>query len=331
MGPGAIAHTFARAVASLEACEIVAVGSRDTGRARAFAEEHNVPVALEGYQALAEHPEVEAVYVATPHSAHRDAALLAIAAGKHVLVEKSFTRNAAEAREVVDAARAAGVFCMEAMWTRFLPRHVVVRHLARSGALGEIVQVSADLGHRLAHVPRMREPELAGGALLDLGVYPISFIVSLLGCPTSVTTFGSHYETGVDAGAAVHLAFDGSTAAGSGPAAAAARATATATTTMVATTPKRAWVAGTEGFCDLDPDFHGPGGLTVDLGWPGGAVRWDGPAEDRGGFEFQIAEVARRVAAGETESPIMPLDETVAIMELMDGVRRDLGVIFPGE
>ncbi|MDO5494961.1 MAG: Gfo/Idh/MocA family oxidoreductase [bacterium] len=316
IGPGGIAHKFARNVASATACRVTAVASRERERAERFAHEHGIPAAVEGYGTLAEREDVDAVYVATPHSAHRDAALLAIAAGKHVLVEKAFTRNAAEAREVVAAAREAGVFCMEAMWTRFLPRHVVARHLVRSGLVGDVVQIVADHGQPLTHIPRLVRPELAGGALLDLGVYPISFIVGLLGRPDAVDAFGHLWETGVDVSSVTHLTYPG--------------ASGVATTTMLAPTPTRAFVGGTDGWIALDTPFYGPGGLEVlRRGWEA-PVRWSGVPDD-GGFEFQVAEAARCVAEGLTESPVLPLDETVAIMEIMDAVRASLGVRFPGE
>nr|NLD39934.1 Gfo/Idh/MocA family oxidoreductase [Actinomycetales bacterium] len=314
VGPGGIAHKFARNVREGTGCEVTAVGSRDQARAEAFAAQHGLAVAVEGYGELVTREEVDAVYIATPHSAHREAALLAIEAGKHVLIEKAFTRNAAEAREVVAAARAASVFCMEAMWSRFLPHQVVARHLVRSGLLGELVEVVADHGQALTHVPRLLDPALAGGALLDLGVYPISFIVSMLGEPLAVDALGHRSESGVDAISVSNLSYPGAIGVG--------------TTTLLASTPTRAFVAGREGCLEFDSRFYEPGGLTATLGEQ--VVRWEG-TPTLGGFEFQVAEVAHGVAAGQTESAVLPLHETVVVMEVMDAVRRALGARFPGE
>ncbi len=315
VGPGGIAHKFARNVTDGTAGSVVAVGSRELARAEAFAAAENVPYAVGSYQELCQRDDIDAVYVATPHSAHLEAAQLAIAAGKPVLVEKAFTRNATEARELVAAARAAGTFLMEAMWTRFLPHHVVARALTAAGAIGEVVSVVADHGQRLTHVPRLITRELAGGALLDLGVYPISFIHSLLGAPSEIHSYGKAWETGVDATSVTHMGYP--------------NAVAVATTSLVSTTPTRAFIGGSGGSIEFDRLFYTPGGLRVRIG-EGQPIQWDG-VPTVGGFEFQIAEVARCVAAGEPESAVLPLAHSIAIMETMDEVRRQLGASFPGE
>ena len=314
VGAGGIARKFTANAREGTASRVVAVGSRDLARAESFAAEEGVQTAVGSYTELVAREDVDAVYVATPHSGHRDAALLAIAAGKHVLVEKAFARNAREGREVVQAAQVAGVFVMEAMWTRFLPHQVAARAIISSGAIGEVVEVVADHGQALTHVPRLMDPELAGGALLDLGVYPISFIHSILGTPRQVHAEGTRTATGVDETSVTQLAYD--------------RVLAVATTTLRSLTPTRAWVGGTDGLVEFDCGFFAPGGLTVRLG--SREVRWDG-APTVGGFEFQIAEVARCVAEGRTESEILPLAQSVAVLETMDEIRRQLGVAFPGE
>lgn len=314
LGPGGIARKFAANGREGTATRVVAVGSRDLARAEAFASAHGVPAAVGSYEELVARDDVDAVYVATPHSAHREGALLAIAAGKPVLVEKAFTRNAGEAREVIDAARGGAVFAMEAMWSRFLPHQIVARALVASGAIGEVVEVVADHGQALTHVPRLMDPALAGGALLDLGVYPVSFIHSFLGTPQAVHAQGRLTDLAVDDASASVLTY--------------AHAVATATTTLSARTPTRAWVGGTEGCVEFDPDFYTPGGLTVRLGEE--ETRWGG-VPTVGGFEFQIAEVARCVAEGRTESAVMPLAESLAVMETMDEIRRLIGVVYPGE
>ncbi|HLV04182.1 Gfo/Idh/MocA family oxidoreductase [uncultured Georgenia sp.] len=316
LGAGGIARVFARQVPTLSSGQVVAVGSRDLARARAFADEHGIPRTHGSYADLVGDDDVEAVYVATPHSEHRAHALLAIAAGKHVLVEKAFTRNATEAREVFDAARERGVFVMEAMWTRFLPHMVAIRHLVRSGAIGEVVSLHADHGQRLDHDPdgRLLNPVLAGGALLDLGVYPISFAHDILGTPDAVLASGALADTDVDGQETVLLRYG-------------SRALAVCSATLWARTPCRAAVSGTEGMIELDGPFYGPTTFTVTRGDERTAVR----PQHEGGFQYEAAEVARCVAAGRLESETLPWAETVAVLETMDEVRRQVGVAYPGE
>ena len=318
LAPGGIAHTFALAVNRHTRAQLVAVGSRHRDRAERFATQHGIPTTHVGYEGLVSDPQVEAVYVASPHSEHREHALLAIEAGKHVLVEKSFTRNAAEAQEVVDAARAAGVFCMEAMWTRFLPHVVALRHVLERGDIGEVVGLIADHGQPFVALPpthRIHNPALAGGALLDLGVYPVSFAHDLLGVPDRVTAVGSLTPTGVDAQISIALGF--------GPG-----VQASLHTTSYAKTATTAVIFGHEGRIEVAGDFYRPTSFTVirDDG-----TTWDYYREVDGGFQYQAAEVARRIAEGATESPRITLDNTLEVMRTMDEIRRQAGVVYPGE
>lgn len=318
LGPGGVANTFALAVNRSTRAQLVAVGSRDRDRAERFATQHSIPTTHVGYEALVEDPQVDAVYVSSPHSEHRDHALLAIGAGKHVLVEKSFTRNAAEAQEVVDAARAAGVFCMEAMWTRFLPHVVALRSVLARGDIGQVVGLIADHGQSFATLPathRMHNPDLAGGALLDLGVYPVSFAHDLLGVPDRITAVGSLTPTGVDAQISIALGFGPDVQAG-------------LHTTSMARTATTAVIFGQEGRIEIAGDFYRPTSFTVtrdDGTW------WSYDREVDGGFQYQAAEVARRIAAGETESPRITLENSLEVMRTMDEIRRQAGVVYPGE
>ncbi len=176
LGPGGIANTFASALRAGTRSEVVAVGSRSADRASGFARRHGVARSYGSYEALVADPDVEAVYVASPHSEHHAHALLALGAGKPVLVEKAFTRSLAEADEVLGAARAGGLFAGEAMWSRYLPQYDVVRRTVEAGTVGDLVLLQADHGQRLwpGGPQRLSDPALAGGSLLDLGVYPIS-------------------------------------------------------------------------------------------------------------------------------------------------------------
>jgi predicted dehydrogenase len=314
IGTGGIASTFAGDLPLLEDAEIVAVGSRSQSGADRF----GIANRHASYEALVADPEVDVVYVSTPHPFHHANALLAIRAGKHVLVEKPMTLNAAEARELVAAARSADVFLMEAMWTRFLPHIVEIRTLLLSGTLGDIRTVTADHGQWFAPDPahRIFAPELGGGALLDLGVYPVSFASMVLGAPASITSASDPAFTGVDGQTSVVLRY-------------AAGQHAVLTTTSSAMTANRATIVGTEARIEIDSVFYRPVSFSV--------IRRDGTTtrheyERVGhGLRYQAAEVARCLRAGLLESPGMPLDESIQIMETMDEVRSQIGLVYPQE
>ncbi|GAA4419778.1 Gfo/Idh/MocA family oxidoreductase [Georgenia halophila] len=316
LGAGGIARKFATEVPANSSQQVVAVGSRSVDKAEEFAQAHGIGRAHGSYAGLLADPEVDVVYVATPHSHHREHAVLALEAGKPVLVEKAFTRNAGEAREVLAVAEERGLFAMEAMWTRFLPHMVVLRAVAASGVLGEILAVRGDHGQRLPLVERLREPSLAGGALLDLGVYPVSFIHSVLGAPENVHAAGALNELGVDVHEAVTLGYG--------------RTVAVATANMWARSRTDASVIGTEGRIDVAGSAWAPTTITVTPA-DGEAWTWPGDGTRLGGFQHQAAEVARCVTAGQQESPVMPWSATIEVMEIMDEVRRQLGVVYPGE
>ncbi len=319
VGPGRIADAFVAALAAHTSQQVVAVGSRSRERAAAFAARHGIARAYDTYDALVHDRQVDVVYVATPHSEHLSGALAAIAAGKHLLVEKSFTRNASEAAEIFGAARAAGVFVMEAMWSRFLPQSAVIRQLLADGVLGDIAVVAADHGQRFEFDPahRLFNPDLAGGALLDLGVYPVSFAAMVLGTPDAVTAIGTVTSTGVDAqisavldkGAAQAVLF----------------------TTLLAGTPTTATISGTVARAELAGPFFAPGRLTVTARHGAQLVREPDRITGTGALCFQAAELARCVAEGRRESRLLRWAETLAIMKTMDEIRRQVGVVLPGE
>jgi predicted dehydrogenase len=317
LGAGGIAGAFADAVNAHTRAQLVAVGSRNRDRSSRFATAHHVPTSHVGYRDLVDDPQVDAVYVATPHSEHREHALLAIAAGKHVLVEKAFTRNAGEAEEVFAAARAAGVFVMEAMWTRFLPHVAALHQVIAAGEIGEIVNISADHGQRFGFDPRSRlfDPHLAGGALLDLGVYPVSFAHDLLGVPDAVHAVGQLTETGVDGQISMVLSYG-------------SQVQATLSTTLWSRTPTRAHISGTEGHIQVEGSFYAPTSFTLTRNDGG---RWSFDRPSARGLQFEAAEVARCVAAGRTQSDRMTWDGTLEVMRTMDEVRRQIGLVYPGE
>lgn len=321
LGPGGIAHTFADAVAVGTASTVAAVGSRSPERARAFADDFGIERAHSSYEALVDDDDVDAIYVASPHSEHHAHALLAIGAGKPVLVEKAFTRNVGEAREVFAAASARRLLVAEAMWSRHLPHYDVVRQAVTSGLLGEVTTVFADHGQPLyPNGPqRLSRPELAGGALLDLGVYPVSFADFVLG-PTSVTrAVGTLTELGVDATTSVLL----TTAAG---------AHAVLSCTMTAATTCTAVVSGTAGRIEIGGPFYAPSFLRlVDQSGELADERPSGLPDDARGFAYEIAEFARILSTGRSQSEVMPAETTLRVMETMDDVRRQIGARLPGE
>lgn len=325
LAPGGIADSFVRALHARTRQQVAAVGSRELARAQNFAATHGIPTAHGSYADLVADPSVEIVYVASPMSGHHEHAMLALDAGKHVLVEKSFTCTAAEAREVVETARSRGLFCMEAMWTRFLPGIDVVRQCLEEGLLGEIDSVHADHGQPLyPNGPqRLSDPLLGGGALLDLGIYPMSFAHLVLGGFDTVRATGTLTPEGVDACEAITV-----TGARGGLGVLHA--------TMLARTACVASVVGTQGRLDLGERdrwlerWYAPTAIRHTERDTAQALLWE-PEEREHGLHFQAAEAARCITDGLIESPLLPTQHTVDIMVSLDTVRRQLGVIYPGE
>ena len=307
IGTGGIAATFAADLELTDSGVAIAVGSRQMDSADRFGDRFGVPNRHASYEALVADPEVDVVYVATPHPFHHANAQLALSAGKPVLVEKAFTMNAAEARDLVATARAEGLFLMEAMWTRFLPHIAQIRGLLDDGVLGEIVTVTADHGQWFAEDPefRMFAPELGGGALLDLGVYPVSFASMVLGEPQRIVSVISPAFTGVDGQTSMVFGY-------------ATGAQAVLTCSLSAKRPTRAAIVGTEARIEIDGDFYAPTSFTL-ISRSGEQTRFDAPHEGRG-LRHEADEVARCLREGLLESPLMPLDESVSIMATMDAV-----------
>jgi predicted dehydrogenase len=307
IGTGRIAETFAQDLTLTGSGEITAVGSRGQRSADRFADRFDIPRRHESYAALVADDEVDVVYVATPHPMHHANALLALDAGKHVLVEKAFTMNAEEARDLVDIARTRGLFLMEAMWTRFLPHIAEIRRLIGEGALGDLVTVTADHGQWFARDAAFRlfAPELGGGALLDLGVYPVSFASMILGTPQRILALIDPAFTGVDGQTSMLFGYPGG-------------AHAVLTCTSAAKSPTSASIVGTDARIEVDGAFYAPTTFTL-ISRDGERTRFDRPHEGHG-IRHEADEVARCIHAGLLESPLMPLDETVSIMQTMDAV-----------
>jgi len=312
---GGMAAAFSADLALVPDAEISFVGSRSPTSAADFAERHGA-AASGTYRDLVDagrRGEVDVVYVATPHPQHHDLALAAVEAGTPLLVEKAFTATLAGAREVVEAARAAGVFCMEAMWTRFQPAVVRARELVEAGEIGDVLMVQADFGAYRSFDPasRLFDLTLGGGSVLDLGVYPISLAQHFLGRPDRVTTTGTTYPSGADASAAIHLAYDDGRAA-------------SLTCSLAGVSPGRALLMGTGGSIELVPPFYHPTRIVV---------RRNGeepeevelPATGRG-YVHQAEEVQRCLAAGLTESPVLPLSDTLDVQWVLEECLGQLGI-----
>jgi predicted dehydrogenase len=319
-GTGGIASRFAEDLKLLPDAEIVAVGSRGQASADAFGDRFGIPHRHVGYAALAADPEVDAVYVAVPHTGHRDAALAAIAHRKAVLVEKPFTLNAAEAEQMITAARAAGTFLMEAMWVRFLPHFVHVRELLAEGRIGEVRAVISDRGETLSTDPlhRVNNPELGGGALLDLGIYPISFASMVNGgrLPVRVEAVARRTETGVDAQSSMVFEYPSG-------------AHAAISTSLDARSANRASISGTEGHIVIGRPWGRESPVELLLN-DHRSYTTTLPHEGNG-LRHQAGEVGRCLRAGQLESPVIPLDETLNVMRTLDLVRERIGLRYPGE
>jgi predicted dehydrogenase len=318
IGTGWIAEQFVTGTLRHTPQRIVALGSRSAERSAAFAARHGVEHSHGSYSALIDDPAVDAVYIGVTADQHRPLALEVIAAGKPALVEKPFALTASDASEIRAAARAAGVLAMEAMWTRYLPQSDAIRMLLRQGALGEIEVVAADHGQALADDPtsRLLSPALGGGALLDLGVYPLAFTSEVLGTPASIIATGDLLPSGVDGTVAMLLAYPGSTAQ------------AVLSTSISVRTPTVAAISGTAARIEIDSPFYMPMGFVL-AGPSYGAkpiLRWQDQSgiAAHEGLSYQATALARFVSEGRTESPIHGLDESVAILSTIDAARAQL-------
>ena len=317
LATGSIAKTFARGLAADPLARLVAVGSRNAAGAAAFAKEFGCR-AHASYAALCADPEVDVIYVASPHTGHREHALQAIASGKAVLIEKPFAVNEEQSREIIAAARRQGVFCMEAMWSRFLPTHRQLAEWIAAGAIGEVRLVTADFGFRCNGDPasRLMDPALAGGALLDVGVYTIALAWSVFGrAPATIAASATLGSTGVDEQMAMTLGWSNG-------------ALANLTCAVRTNTRHDAFIYGTAGRIELPDFWHGTKAILQRDGQPMQTL--DLPFVGNG-YTHEAMEVGRCLRAGLRESPIVPLDESLAIMRVMDECRRQVGLVYPLE
>ncbi|MEN8180864.1 MAG: Gfo/Idh/MocA family oxidoreductase [Pseudomonadota bacterium] len=317
LGPGSISTDFAQGIEAVPDAKIVAVGSRDLDRAKSFADTFNVPNAYGSYQALVADPDVDIIYIGTPHNFHKDHTLLSLNAGKHVLCEKPFAINTTEAEEMITTSRQKGLFLMEAMCSRHLPALVKVCQLIAEEAIGKIRMVQADFGFRTVVNPegRLFKLDLGGGALLDVGIYPLSLAHMILGTPDRITSLANLGSTGVDEQTAFILGYDSGEIA----------VLSTAIRTKI---PHGATIIGTDGWIRINSPWWMPDNLTLNS---------DGQEQTiscplvGNGYNYEAVEAGDCIRAGKTESDIMPLDETLALMKIMDQIRSQIGLKYPME
>ncbi len=317
LGPGSISRAFAQDLQIAEGAELVAVGSRDPDRASGFATDFGIPNVHGNYQSLAEDPQVDAVYIGTPHAFHLDDTLLCLRNGKHVLCEKSLALNADQVRQMIQMAARNDLLLMEAMWTRFLPAIISLRRLIADGAIGEPRLFVADFGFRAEFdaASRLFNPALGGGTLLDLGVYPVSFASMLFGEPTAIGGQATLGQTGIDEEATISLHHQKGEFA-------------SAALSFRVDTPREGVVHGSEGSIRIHCPWWGAERLTLQ--------RSQGDEEvlelpHRGnGLVYEAEEFMNLIRDRRRDSTIMPLQESLAIIKTMDTLRETWGVRYPG-
>lgn len=319
LGTGWIAERFTGSLRRHTQQQVVAVGSRSVASAKDFAGKAGVGRAHGSYADLVADPEVDVVYVATPHNFHHRHALLALDAGKHVLVEKPIALNGVEASQIAARAAEKGVFCAEALWTLFLPKFDVVRQLLDDGVLGDVRTLLADHGEWFPDTHRILRHDLAGGALLDLGTYPLALASWALGDPEEIIAIGQDVPGGeVHGQVSALLRHPGG-------------AQSAINTTIMADTPNRAVLAGTKATLVTDGAFFFPGDMTLTSAGKEATIHYTEPAIGHDGLHVTAVEAARRIAAGETGTPLRPLADSVATLRVVDAIRRQIGVTFREE
>ena len=316
LGCGKIARKFASDLKLVEHASLVAVASRDLPRAQEFAKMYNADIALGSYEAMVESDKVDVIYIATPHGFHHEHALLCLKNKKAVLCEKAFALNSAQVREMISASKEYKVFLMEAFWTKFLPQYQKVCELIKDGTIGTLKMIQADFGFR-AEQPtpqRLYDPKLGGGALLDVGIYPVFLATSLLGRPDDIEAVMTPYPSGVDEQISAVLRYSNN-------------AIAITSATFAAWTPVEATIIGTEGYIRMTNRFHNAVGNIEIVNSKGSqpvAVR----KEEGFGYQFQARHVGDCLRKKLIESPVMSLADSLLLMETMDRIRAKCGIRY---
>lgn len=315
LAPGGIANQIARAAVQLEGIECYAAASRSRERAKAFAEKWGFEKYYGSYEELAEDPQAELVYVASPHSHHYEHAKLCLEHGKHVLLEKAFTVNAAQAEELIQLARKNGLLLAEAFWPRYMPSRKMIEELLAQGAIGQVKSVTADFGAPLSHIERLRSPKLAGGALLDLGVYPINFALQVFqGNIEKIHSSAVLSPEGVDWMNSITLTFEGS-------------GMAVLHSNMLAHMKNHGVIYGDKGYLEIDSVSN----CTNIRVYEGSKMTCYKVPDQINGYEYEILACARAIEDRQAECMEMPHSETIRMMKILDAVRAEWGLRFPCE
>jgi predicted dehydrogenase len=316
LGLGWIAGQFIESVRAHTTQDIAAVGSRSKARAEEFASRMGIRQAYGDYDDLVAANDLDVIYVATPHNLHHEGVMLALNSGKHVLVEKPIALNRAQTAEMVELARRKRLFLAEALWTFFLPKFDVLRQLLEKKAIGEIKSVDTDYGEYYAPTHRIFDPKLAGGPLLEIGTYPVSFLTEIFGVPKKVVGLGQPDPRGVN-GQLSAILMDAQGNQG------------TFSTTLYGFTPTEAVIVGTEGTIRFESSFQLPGPFVVSSADGSQTLRYEEPSGRHfEGLYYEAAEVARCITAGKQETPYRPLDASLKTMTTLDMIRRAIGLDF---
>lgn len=315
LGPGRIAHKFAQDLLTLPDAQLYAVASSDQQRAAEFARQYNIPHAFGSYEGLLTLPDLDVVYVATPHVKHHENALMLLNAGVAVLGEKPFAMNSTQVREMVDTARAKQVFLMEALWSRFMPGIMKALELVQSGTIGKVLSVKADFGFKAPFLPdkRLFNKDLGGGSLLDIGIYPLFLSYLILGKPTRVQASAAFGSTGVDEQCGMLLTYaDGQMAL--------------LDSTLLAQTDTIGLIQGELGQIRIHSRFHETKGVSIELeGHSPDVLSFD---RETFGYDYEAQHVMQCLAEGRTESPLWSLDDSLNLMELLDTVSARAGISY---
>ncbi|NCB92635.1 MAG: Gfo/Idh/MocA family oxidoreductase [Clostridia bacterium] len=317
LGPGGIARSMATAVKGLDEVEAYAVASRDYEKAKAFAEEWGFAKAYGSYEEMLEDPEVELVYVATPHSHHYTYAKMCLEHGKHVLVEKAFTVNAKQAEELIALAEEKNLLITEAIWTRYMPSRKMIDEITASGVIGEITSLTANLGYPLKHVERLQNPELAGGALLDLSVYPINFALMVFhGQVKDMQATAVMSPKGIDWMNSITLTFDDGKMA-------------VLHSNMLALPDREGVINGEKGYIEVQ-NINNCEEIRVFDSNREMIARYKVP-EQINGYEYEVLSCMKAIKEGKSECPEMPHSEILRVLRMMDRIRENWGMKFPCE
>ena len=317
LGPGRIARTVAPTLAALKEIECYAVASRTPGKAEAFAREFGFEKVYNSYEQMLQDPEVELVYIATPHSHHFDQMMLCLQHGKHVICEKAFTMNAKQARTVRDYAAQKGLYVAEAIWTRYMPSRKLIDQIIHSGVIGNVNTLTANLSYNIAYKPRIMDPALAGGALLDIGIYGLNFALMHFG--EDIERIESSVQLtsgGVDAMETITLFYwDGRMAV--------------LTHSIYCRSDRKGIIHGEKGYIVVE-NINNPQSVSV-YDADDKLLEYHEVPQQISGYEYEFQEAVRCIREGKLESESMPMDKTLQTMEIMDSLRKQWGVVYPQE